>query len=143
MNGLRVFLDTWFVEALLDPRDSAHAEGSAWYPVMLAAMEVVMTEAVLLEVCDSLAELDRQRVTAFIRQCRELPNLTIIPLDPPLFARGFEMYTRYRDKEWGLTDCISFLTMADRQVQMAATADRHFRQAGFVILFERPRSRTR
>ena len=37
-------------------------------------------------------------------------------------------------KEWGLTDCISFVVMADRGLTQALTADDHFTQAGFVAL---------
>jgi predicted nucleic acid-binding protein len=38
------------------------------------------------------------------------------------------------DKEWGLTDCISFVIMQERMVTQALTADRHFGQAGFANL---------
>lgn len=35
------------------------------------------------------------------------------------------------DKEWGITDCISFIIMKDYALTDALTADDHFRQAGF------------
>jgi predicted nucleic acid-binding protein len=35
------------------------------------------------------------------------------------------------DKEWGLTDCISFVAMQERGLTNALTTDRHFTQAGF------------
>ncbi len=38
------------------------------------------------------------------------------------------------DKEWSLTDCISFVVMQDEQIIEALTADRHFEQAGFKVL---------
>src|SRR5437899_12166806 len=34
------------------------------------------------------------------------------------------------DKEWGLTDCISFALMKQEGIAEALTADAHFRQAG-------------
>jgi hypothetical protein len=34
-------------------------------------------------------------------------------------------------KEWGLTDCISFVVMEARGIRDALTADEHFKQAGF------------
>jgi len=34
------------------------------------------------------------------------------------------------DKEWGLTDCVSFVLMEREGVTQALAADVHFRQAG-------------
>lgn len=42
-----------------------------------------------------------------------------------------EFYRQRRDKEWSLTDCISFVVMQEEQLTEALTADRHFEQAGF------------
>jgi uncharacterized protein len=39
------------------------------------------------------------------------------------------------DKDWSLTDCISFVVMKDEGIREALTGDRHFTQAGFVPLF--------
>jgi hypothetical protein len=38
------------------------------------------------------------------------------------------------DKEWGLTDCISFVVMKERKLTDALTTDHHFEQAGFKSL---------
>jgi len=38
------------------------------------------------------------------------------------------------DKEWGLTDCISFIVMEDHGLTDALTTDEHFEQAGFRAL---------
>lgn len=38
------------------------------------------------------------------------------------------------DKEWGMTDCISFVVMQDMGIIDALTTDDHFRQAGFRAL---------
>jgi len=38
------------------------------------------------------------------------------------------------DKEWGLTDCISFVVMKDRKLTDVLTTDHHFEQAGFKSL---------
>ena len=39
------------------------------------------------------------------------------------------------DKNWSLTDCISFVVMKEWELSEALTADRHFEQAGFKALF--------
>ncbi len=38
------------------------------------------------------------------------------------------------DKEWSLTDCISFVVMEERGLIGALTSDHHFEQAGFSVL---------
>jgi len=45
-----------------------------------------------------------------------------------------KLYRDRADKEWPLTDCISFVVMHDRGLSEALTADHHFEQAGFRAL---------
>jgi predicted nucleic acid-binding protein len=40
------------------------------------------------------------------------------------------------DKDWSLTDCISFVVMENQDITEALTADRHFVQAGFTALLK-------
>jgi hypothetical protein len=44
------------------------------------------------------------------------------------------LFRQRADKAWGLTDCISFVVMREREIPEALTADEHFEQAGFVAL---------
>lgn len=57
---------------------------------------------------------------------------------PELVQRGRRLYQERADKDWPLTDCISFIVMQDEGVRDALTADRHFDQAGFKALFAQP-----
>ena len=41
------------------------------------------------------------------------------------------LYQARTDKEWGLTDCLSFVLMEREGITQALSADVHFRQAGF------------
>jgi predicted nucleic acid-binding protein len=74
---------------------------------------------------------------AFLRLWRRLqgnPAVEIIPPDPGWFERGLELFERRPDKEWSLTDCLSFRVMTERGLNEALTGDRHFEQAGFRAL---------
>jgi len=65
---------------------------------------------------------------------RASPDVRIIGPSEELFSRGLELYRQRPDKEWSLTDCISFVVMRDEQLSEALTGDRHFEQAGFKSL---------
>lgn len=45
------------------------------------------------------------------------------------------MRWRHRDKDWQMTDCLSFAAMRQQHLREALTGDHHFEQAGFKILF--------
>ncbi len=70
----------------------------------------------------------------FDRALRSDPTVTIIPSSTELFAAGVELYATRPDKEWSLTDCISFVVMEREGLTDALTGDRHFEQAGFKVL---------
>lgn len=131
--GARLFLDTYFVQALLNQSDAYHGRAVALLPEVKHAAEVVLTEAILVEVANALSGSPRLRplAAAFIRRCYREPNMTVVPVDTALLTRALELYESRGDKTWGLTDCISFIVMRDRGVTDAATGDRHFQQAGF------------
>src|SRR5947199_324028 len=55
---------------------------------------------------------------------------------PDLPADGIQLYSQRPDKEWSLTDCVSFVAMQRREITDALTKDHHFEQAGFVALLK-------
>lgn len=61
-------------------------------------------------------------------------NVKVISVDMALFCRAVEFYRTHADKQWGLTDCISFIIMQDHGMTEALTMDEHFQQAGFRAL---------
>ena len=50
------------------------------------------------------------------------------------YKTGWQLYSQRLDKEWGLTDCISFAAMTRENIVTAFTSDHHFEQAGFAKL---------
>lgn len=132
----RLFLDTYFVQALLNARDADHQRALSLLPQVKRATEVVTTEAVLIEVANALSGAARLRrlAAAFLRRSYSEPNLTVVSIDTSLLMRALDLYESREDKEWGLTDCISFLVMREANLVEAATGDKHFKQAGFRAL---------
>ena len=61
-------------------------------------------------------------------------DVQVVRLTPALFDRAFALYSSRQDKDWGLSDCVSFIVMRDEGVTDALTFDQHFVQAGFRAL---------
>jgi hypothetical protein len=93
------------------------------------------TDFVLVEVANSLsAPAFRSQTIALIDGLRALRNVNIVPASAPLLAEGWQLYCSRPDKEWSLTDCVSFVVMRQENITQAFTSDHHFEQAGFVKL---------
>lgn len=61
------------------------------------------------------------------------PAVELIQVDETLFFEGWIMFQKQTDKRYSLTDCISFIVMKQKEMQIALTFDKHFVQAGFSI----------
>ncbi len=131
MKGL--FADTFYFFAILNPRDAAHPEALAF------ASEhdepIVTTAWVLTELADGLAgTANRRAFSRLVARLQAVPENEIVPPSQELMTRGIQLYDARPDKNWSLTDCISFVVMQDRGITHALTGDHHFEQAGFSIL---------
>ncbi|MCW6037133.1 hypothetical protein K4A83_12760 [Spirulina subsalsa FACHB-351] len=62
------------------------------------------------------------------------PNVTVIQQSSHQFKEGLLLYKQRPDKEWSLTDCVSFKIMEKYGITEALAYDKHFEQAGFVPL---------
>jgi hypothetical protein len=127
----QVFIDTGYILALLNTADEFHERAA------LASGQVkppfLTTEAVLTEVGNALSR-PRWRGAAYatIQDLRGDPNIEVVPVDAALFDHALALYGARSDKEWGLTDCISFVVMQEHNLTQALTTDGHFEQAGYV-----------
>ncbi len=130
------FLDASYAIALASPADQNHTRAVALAQgVQAERMRLITIRAVVLEIGNALSKL-RYRAAAvkLLYALEHDPSVEVVPLSEVLFDKGFELYRQRPDKEWGLTDCVSFVLMQERGVTEALTADTHFRQAGFRAL---------
>lgn len=136
-----VFLDTAFLYARINTRDQWHAAALLWEQKIAAEKRRLMTtEFILLETADGLADVATRPITVQLIEALQMSSSTeIILAFSHLLQRGLELYRRRQDKNWGLTDCISFVVMNDYGLTEALTSDAHFQQAGFrALLLEAP-----
>ena len=79
----------------------------------------------------------RDVAATIISQLLTHPTVTVLPATDEWFDRGLSLYRSRPDKEWSLTDCISFQVMREREITQALTHDEHFIQAGFEAILRR------
>jgi len=128
-----VFVDANFIIARVNERDELHSKALELRE-RYANREWLTTDCVLLEVGNSLARNFREKAVEIIESFLEYEKITVVSLDPNLFARAFGLYRQRDDKSWGLIDCVSFIVMNDFAVNEALAYDSHFQQAGFSAL---------
>lgn len=127
------FADSFFYLSLWNRYDACHERAKSVAGSHRGG--TVTTAWVLTEVADALSHRrDRGGAVRFIETLRADPDCRIVPASQELFERGWELYVERQDKDWSLTDCISFVVMHDEGITEALTADHHFEQAGFAIL---------
>ena len=129
----RVFADTFFFMALLNSADPAHAMARSCYGK--PGLRYLTTAWVLTEVADGMcAAATRDRFVELREALLDDPIIELIPAGEELWERGIKLYAARPDKNWSLTDCISFVVMEERGLKDALTGDHHFAQAGFKAL---------
>ncbi len=134
-----VFLDAAYAIALSASSDQYHGRAEE-LAVQLEAngARLITSRAVVLEIGNALAKLRyRSAAIQLLDSLEEDPNVEIIPISEQLYKRALQLYRERPDKEWGITDCISFIVMQDRGLTEALTTDEHFQQAGFRALLRK------
>jgi predicted nucleic acid-binding protein len=77
----------------------------------------------------------RKQATGLLNQIEADPGFTVVRQSDDFYERGLILYSERPDKNWSLTDCISFVVMEAHGITEALTGDRHFEQAGFRPVF--------
>ena len=131
-----VFLDTAYINALINTRDQWHEAAARWERQLAAdRRQLITTEFVLVEIADGLAAVRfRAQAAQVLAALRTSALVETVPASSELFTAGLKLYQSRPDKDWGLTDCASFVVMNERGLSDALTTDDHFRQAGFRAL---------
>lgn len=127
-----LFADTSYYVAFMVDCDAFHRQAVEW---SRKAQRILLTDCVVLELGNALAGSKwRPLLPQLVQDLRADPMVQVIPLSRELLQAGLDLYARRADKEWSLTDCISFVVMREHGLTKALTADHHFEQAGFTVL---------
>ena len=131
-----VFADTGYWVALLNPLDDLHNKATklskSLNPVHIVTSQMVLTE--VLNDFSKRGDYLRQVATKLIGSINKNSNITLVSQTSEQFNKGLELYKNRPDKNWSLTDCVSFKIMEEIGIYEALAYDKHFEQAGFRAL---------
>jgi predicted nucleic acid-binding protein len=111
------FLDSAYAISLACPNDQHHSRAMTLADEMLRdRTRLVTTRAVMLEIGNALARLrHRSSAIALLDALESDSHVEIVSLSEELYAEGVALFAQSQDKEWGVTDCISFVLMRQRR----------------------------
>jgi len=124
--------DASFWIALSRRRDQYHQQAVAWNQFAVRRRgSIVTTQAVLWEWLNGLSDARTRRAAAegYWRVHADV-NIEVVPFHRELIESAARLYRRRPDKDWSLTDCLSFVVMEQRRLTEALTTDGRFEQAG-------------
>ena len=131
-----VFADAGYWIALFHPRDRHHSKALA-VSQTIKGRRIVTSQAVLTEFLNHFAAFGpqfRQKAVQVVESLKQSAHVEIRVQTPEQFEAALTLYSNRPDKEWGITDCNSFLIMQHSDILEVLAHDEHFTQAGFIAL---------
>jgi uncharacterized protein len=134
------FIDSSYAIALAASSDQLHPRALELADeLQKAPRQLVTTRAVLFEVGNALSKQRYRGAGAQLLASVETdPTIQIVEIGRETYRSALAFFISRPDKDWGLTDCLSFEIMRDRGIKEALSADSHFEQAGFRALLKQP-----
>jgi predicted nucleic acid-binding protein len=136
-----MFWDTAAFVALSNAKDALHQQAvQVSTELARAQTRMLTTDAVLIEVVNTFSKTAWRptawRILEAVQASVVLGVAKVVHIDAAFWQRGWNLHRSRADKDWGLTDCLSFEVMKAHSVTQAFTSDCHFEQAGFVRLLK-------
>ncbi len=131
--GAGVFLDTGYLVALEDADDDNHAAAREHREGLRRMPALTTTSYVLDEAVTFFNVRGRHgKAVELGEMLLSSRSVRIVHVGEALLRRGLDLLGRRPDKRYSLTDCVSFIVMRERSIDVAFAFDRHFEQGGFV-----------
>ena len=133
-----IFVDTSALIAIGNKRDSFHVQAiKIRNELKHDNTHFIITNAVLLEFGNAFSSTFLKPVAIkFIEAIKQSSKWNCIMIEDDLMEKGFELYKKVHDKDWGLVDCMSIIVAKNMNITEVFTTDHHFEQAEFNILLK-------
>jgi uncharacterized protein len=128
-----VFLDTGSLLALELSNDQNHrAALKHWRSMRKRLPPLVTTSYVFDEVVTYFNSRGYHAKAVEVgNRLLKSPSVQFVQVDEGLFMEGWQYFQQHQDKDYSLTDCISFVVIKRFGIETAFAFDQHFVQAGF------------
>ena len=128
-----VFLDTGYVLALELSNDQNHRIASKHWRSLKKRLPLLVTTSYVFDEVVTYFNSRGHHAKAVEVGNRLLtsPSVQFVQVDEGLFREGWHYFQRHQDKDYSLTDCISFVVMKSSGIETAFAFDQHFVQARF------------
>ncbi|MGI0079647.1 MAG: type II toxin-antitoxin system VapC family toxin [Nitrososphaerales archaeon] len=133
---MRLFVDTSALVALANAEDDNHESATVFREQLRRGKTAFKLLITSNYVFDETMTLLRARIGhgSAISLGEALKNSEIFRIDwitPELDAEAWNIFVKYRDKEFSYTDCASFALMKSSGITLAFGYDEHFKQFGY------------
>ncbi|MBP1468199.1 PIN domain-containing protein [Candidatus Chloroploca sp. M-50] len=131
----RYFLDTSYLLALELRNDQNHEHAQRHWQTFRQNLPYFVTTSYVFDEVVTFFNSRHYHAKAVSVGTRLLTSakVTLAHIDEELFYQGWRYFVRHEDKQYSLTDCISFIVMNQYQLTTAFTFDHHFTQAGYML----------
>lgn len=131
-----ILIDTGYFLALVGQSDQHATRARRWGARINEPL--VITEYVLVEIVNALSRgTSRPHARQIFHAVTTDAEYKFVSASNLLLSAGMALYQQRSDKDWSLTDCISFHVMRSNNITRALAYDHHFEQAGFEALLRR------
>lgn len=131
-----VFVDTSAFLAIRNRRDTLHAEALAIKKRVLEAGKSLLTSDYVLDESYTIIRMGAGHRIAveFGEEVRGSRLVQVEYMTTDRIEAAWILFKRYRDMDFSVTDCTSFVLMKKLGLREALAFDGHFTQAGFIEL---------
>lgn len=135
-RGRRVLIDSAGYFAHIDSRERHHQEARIIAAGLQAGRWSVFTTNFVVAEAHALllSRLGRPWATRFLHDLDQSRGTNIVRVTAADEQRARDIVDRYEDKDFSLTDAISFSVMERLEIAFAFTFDQHFAQYGWQVL---------
>ncbi|HOF01607.1 MAG TPA: PIN domain-containing protein [Spirochaetota bacterium] len=132
----KIFIDTFAWIALINKSDNYHKLSVDLFNEILIKNNKLYTSTfIITETINALSKfMYRKPILEFLNRIQNSQILNLIEINMDIYNNSINLFKKRIDKEWGLTDCSSFIVMEKYDIIKAFTNDKHFEQAGFELL---------